>query len=145
MPLLRDRDDRPGLLWGNLSERREGRRDDRGDRRDATEATTAVTAETTGVTGARDRGCSGRQMTRRRLGPFPASAGGARAPACGACALAVAHASGGWGVRNHPGDRPAILCEPWVEGAILRTWLTGRIGLSLRGSSATTSKLRSAA
>ena len=43
-----------------------------------TEATTAVTAETTGVTGARDPGCSGRQMTRRRLGPFPASAGGAR-------------------------------------------------------------------
>ena len=36
-----------------------------------TEATTAVTAETTGVTGVPDRGCSGRQMTRRRLGRFP--------------------------------------------------------------------------
>jgi hypothetical protein len=33
MPLLRDRDDRPGLL-GNLKDKREDRHDDGGDRRE---------------------------------------------------------------------------------------------------------------
>ena len=104
MGLSRDRGDRPRLSAG-AHERRDDRRDDRGDRRDDRPDDRA-TGEMTARTAVPGPDCSGRQMTRRRLGrlpPLPA------APATGLWCLGCRARSGAWGVRNHPGDRSAIL------------------------------------